>query len=442
MVLAQILFIFGLCAVVCLAIPKQTGTNPFTGKTFYVNPSYQSELNTSINSCSGPTCNSTVKNTLIKMQSVASAYWLDVMAKINGNTTKTAEGILADAASKKPVPLVVFIVYDLPNRDCHALASNGEICCYPNADGTCNYNQNGDCRQGLNIYETQYIDPIVKLFVKYQNIVPIVAIIEPDSLPNLATNMGDPHCGNSATQTAYKTGINYAVTQIAQNAPQVTMYVDAAHGGWLGWQNNMQAFVQIIQGLNIIQYIRGFSDNVANYQSIGVKCPSVDYCLNGQHQSDPCCYDPCHLLTQYNPANNEMNYVHEMTAGFQQATGWSPFWVTDTGRDGIANERSDCANWCNIRGAGIGLIPTANSGSSLIDAFYWLKTPGESDGCTQILPNGKQCARYDASCDSADSIGSRAGEPRAPEAGQWFDYQVKMLAANAHMTEEDEIDHF
>ena len=39
-----------------------------------------------------------------------------IQAKINGNTTTTAAGILADAASKTPPPLVTFIVYDLPNR--------------------------------------------------------------------------------------------------------------------------------------------------------------------------------------------------------------------------------------------------------------------------------------------------------------------------------------
>jgi hypothetical protein len=31
-----------------------------------------------------------------------------------------------------------------------------------------------------------------------------------------------------------------------------------------------------------------------------------------------------------------------------------------------------------------------------------------------------------------DSIGSRGGEPRAPEAGRWFDYEVQMLAQNAN----------
>merc|ERR1712083_5950 len=33
-----------------------------------------------------------------------------------------------------------------------------------------------------------------------------------------------------------------------------------------------------------------------------------------------------------------------------------------------------------------------------------------------------------------DSIGSNAGEPKCPEAGAWFDYAVKQLATNAHMS--------
>jgi len=420
-------------SLVLARAPQGTATNPFLGKTFYVNPSYQAELATSINSCFSPNCSATTKATLQRMTSVASAYWLDTMAKIDGTNTSTAQGILQDAARKNPVPLVVFIVYDLPNRDCHAKSSNGEICCTYNTDGTCNYDVGGDCSAGLQTYKTKYIDPLVQLFQQYQNTVPIVAIIEPDSLPNLATNQGDPHCGNSATNTAYTVGINYAVTQIGLNSPQVTMYVDAAHGGWLGWPNNLQDFVQIVSQLNIFKYIRGFSNNVANYQSIGIQCPNTNWCLNNQHPSDPCCYDPCRLLTQYNPANNEMNYVAEVASAFQ-SVGFTPYFVTDTGRDAVASERSDCANWCNIRGAGVGFTPRTTTGTNFIDAFYWLKTPGESDGCTQVLPNGNMCQRYDSMCGSADSIGSRPGEPRAPVAGNWFDYQIKMLASNANLT--------
>jgi len=109
----------------------------------------------------------------------------------------------------------------------------------------------------------------------------------------------------------------------------------------------------------------------------------------------------------------------------------SPYFIVDSGRNGVPNMRADCANWCNIRGAGIGHLPTTATDNAMIDAFFWLKTPGESDGCTQVLPTGQNCPRFDSMCASADSIGSRMDEPRAPQAGNWFDYQVKQLAVNA-----------
>jgi cellulose 1,4-beta-cellobiosidase len=244
--------------------------------------------------------------------------------------------------------------------------------------------------------------------------------------------MADPHCGNSATSTAYKVGIPYAINQLS-TLSNVAMYLDAAHGGWLGWSNNLNAFVQTVSSLGIISKLRGFSTNVANYQPLGIPCPSVGYCLNNQHPNDPCCYDPCRLASQYNPAVNEQNYVLELTQAFQSA-GIQAHFIVDSGRNGVPNMRSDCANWCNIRGAGVGLLPTTNTNSSVIDALYWLKTPGESDGCTQVLPSGSNCPRFDSFCGSVDSIGSQSGEPRAPQAGNWFDYQIKQLAANAHMS--------
>jgi len=404
------------------------GGNPFMGKTFYVNPSYQKELDSSIATATG-----NVKSTLQSMRNVPSAYWIDVMAKIKGTDTTTVEGILADASKKSPIPAVVFIVYDLPNRDCHAKASNGEICCYPNADGTCNYDQGGDCAAGIQKYKTQYIDPLVAVFKQYSQVT-IIAIIEPDSLPNLATNQADNHCGNSATQAAYKTGIPYAINSIAALS-NVHIYVDAAHGGWLGWQNNLQTFAQLFNSFGVNSKIRGFSTNVANYQPIGTQCPGVNWCMpNGGHTGDACCADPCRLEGSYNPCNNELNYVTSLAAAFSSSGGFQPHFVIDTGRNGVANMRADCANWCNIRGAGVGLIPTtATANNTIIDAYFWLKTPGESDGCTQMLPDGGSCARFDSFCGSQDSIGSQSGEPRAPIAGMWFDYQVKQLAANAHM---------
>lgn len=76
---------------------------------------------------------------------------------------------------------------------------------------------------------------------------------------------------------------------------------------------------------------------------------------------------------------------------------FDPKMIIDTGRNGQSDMRQDCSNWCNIRGAGVGHRPTTNTyDPSFIDAYLWLKTPGESDGCTQQLPTGGQCKRFDS----------------------------------------------
>jgi len=227
------------------------------------------------------------------MREVSSSYWIDVKAKLHGDSTDSLEGILKDAASKSPVPLVTLIVYDLPNRDCRAKASNGEICCVYNADRTCDYNtDNQACTAGLKEYETEYVDIYASIVAKYNGVVPMALIIEPDSLPNMASNMKDPHCFNSAT--AYKEGIKYAINTISTASPKASLYLDAAHGGWLGWSDNMNAFTKLVQDMDISSKIRGFATNVANYQPLGTMCPWTptaepdrnDYCLGGAHGSE------------------------------------------------------------------------------------------------------------------------------------------------------------
>jgi len=126
------------------------------------------------------------------MRDTASAYWIDVKAKLEGDGTESLQGILADAATKGD--MVTFIVYDLPNRDCNAHASNGEICCKYNADRTCDYSYSGSCQEGLDEYKHEYIDRYADIIAEYNGVVDMALIIEPDSLPNLATNLNNPSC--------------------------------------------------------------------------------------------------------------------------------------------------------------------------------------------------------------------------------------------------------
>merc|ERR1719330_87650 len=360
---------------------------------------------------------------------------------IKGSTTRTVQGILADAASKSPPELVVLIWYDFPNRDCAAAASAGEICCAYKPDGKCDWGNGGDCASGINEYTTEYVDPFVEVLVEFKGRVPVVIVFEPDSLPNFATNLGKPHCGALETRNAYQEGAKYALTELTAKT-DATVYIDAAHGGWIGWHNNMMKYMATLKELDLSwDKIRGFSTNVAGYQPLGEMCPwqpdpgqpyRNGYCLNGKHKDSRCCADPCKLLSQYDPADNELNFAQELHHAAKGELGMDAHIIIDTGRNGVPGPRNSCQHWCNIRGAGAGYASTADvPASSIMDAFFYLKTPGESDGCTRILPGEEACPRFDTGWGSSDSLGNRPDEPRAPEAGAWFDYQVQQLAENA-----------
>lgn len=242
--------------------------NPFLDRKWYINPVNQREYDLSILLSNGRT-----REMLARMRSVPSAYWIDVKAKVQGNSTRSVEGILADAAAKRPPELVVLIMYDLPNRDCNAQASNGEICCTRKSDGQCDYDTPSDCAAGLAEYRTQYVNPFVAALSAYWGRLPVVVVVEPDSLPNLATNIEKPHCGNRATQHAYRKGVQYAVQELTMKTDAV-VYLDAAHGGWLGWDRNLVAFLKLIKELELpLDKIRGFATNVGNYQPLGYLCP-------------------------------------------------------------------------------------------------------------------------------------------------------------------------
>lgn len=64
--------------------------------------------------------------------------------------------------------------------------------------------------------------------------------------------------------------------------------------------------------------------------------------------------------------------------------------IIDTSRNGIGTANGE---WCNAQGQALGPAPTTQTGHRLVDAFLWVKLPGESDG---------ECGR---------------GNPRA---GQWW----------------------
>ena len=147
------------------------------------------------------------------MADVGSFVWLDTKAKVALLLEYLRDIQAKNEAGADPPIIGAFVIYDLPDRDCAADASNGEFSIAE--DGVRNYQD--------------YILEIANITATAHN-VNIVYIIEPDSLANLVTNMGVPKCANAAS--AYKQCITYAIQRL--NLPNVAMYLDAGHAGWLG----------------------------------------------------------------------------------------------------------------------------------------------------------------------------------------------------------------
>jgi cellulose 1,4-beta-cellobiosidase len=51
----------------------------------------------------------------------------------------------------------------------------------------------------------------------------------------LVTNANLQTCKDSAE--GYRKGVAYALKSL--NLPNIAMYIDAGHGGWLGWNDNL-----------------------------------------------------------------------------------------------------------------------------------------------------------------------------------------------------------
>ena len=62
-------------------------------------------------------------------------------------------------------------------------------------------------------------------------------------------------------------------------------------------------------------------------------------------------------------------------------------YVIDTSRNGVGVSNGD---WCNVKGQALGELPTTNTGRELVDAYLWIKQPGESDGTCNGGPQAGQ----------------------------------------------------
>jgi len=90
--------------------------NPYAGASVYLSPYYASEVEKAVTMIS----DSALKAKAASVANIPTFIWLDVVAKV-----PTLETYLKEAEASKQ--LLQIVVYDLPDRDCAALASNGEF---------------------------------------------------------------------------------------------------------------------------------------------------------------------------------------------------------------------------------------------------------------------------------------------------------------------------
>lgn len=165
-----------------------------------------------------------------------------------------------------------------------------------------------------------------------------VIILEPDALPAMK-------CLPAAGQKERLELIRDAVGVL--KAEGAAVYIDAGHSGWL----RPEKVAPLLASAGIAN-ADGFSLNVSNFRGTAENIAygaKVSKLVGGKHM------------------------------------------IIDTSRNGKGSN----GEWCNPRGRALGETPTVRTRHSLVDAFLWIKLPGQSDGTCGGGPSaGKWWADY------------------------------------------------
>ncbi|PYC66861.1 cellobiohydrolase [Micromonospora arborensis] len=370
------------------------------------------------------------------------AVWLDRIARIEGEAGGMGLREHLDAALAQHADLIQLTLYDLPARDCGRRAPPGELSIEDSAR-----------------YRAEFIDPIVEILAapRYADL-RIVTFVEPNSLPNLVVNTGSrytatPACDEVQARGTYQQGIGYALARLGA-IPNVYAYLDISHHAEVGWPEDSGPLTALLfqaatAAGSTVTNVHGFVANTANYSVLREEYFRADDVINGQpvYQS---------RWVDWNPFIDEVPYAQHLRellagAGFSPEAGV----IVDTSRNGWGgparptgpvtasdvntyvdgsriDRRARVGNWCNQKGAGLGQRPAVEPEPG-IDAYVWVKPPGESDGASGSPNTGQP---YEPLCDPyyqpprGSSYGTGA-MPDAPPFGEWFPAHFRQLLANA-----------
>ncbi|KAF8752867.1 Glycosyl hydrolases family 6 [Rhizoctonia solani] len=358
--------------------PRQTDVNPFAGKTFYKSPHFRASVEAEITrlNADGKT---ELAAKAAKVAEVPVFIWISDTAAVS-----TISGYLKDAAaiqkSTGKKQIVQLVVYNLPDRDCSAKASDGEF----------HLDNAGEAR-----YEA-YIKAVASQLQRYPE-VSVAVSLEPDSIGNLVTNLSVPKCGNAAPAHKRLLGLAISLLQL----PNVSLYLDGAHAGWLGWPDNLAPTASVLAEIlnnakarNPKSTVRGLVTNVSNYNGLG---------------------------NQEQQGRDELKYINDL-APLLTAAGYPAHFLVVRPRS-IWKPGGGPRRWrlVQLQVRWFRTSPSATTPSSLIDAIVWVKPGGESDGTSDPAS-----PRYDTTCTSATSY------IPSPEAGNWHSAIFELLIEQAN----------
>lgn len=392
-------------------VGHERANNPYAGATFYVKPAYAHKVKETIRYAP-----SDLHRALNRLATMPTAIWLERIDAIHGQPDGASlrehldEALRQQARAKMGPTVVTVVLYDLPDRDCAAGASAGELRLE---------------EDGLRRYKEEFIDPIVSIVgqPEYRSL-RVVTILEPDSLPNLVTNL-ESHESCRVAAPAYREGITYAIRELSR-VPNAYIYLDIAHSGWMGWDNPAKAAViyrEVMREAGGEDLVQGFATNISNYTPL-------------EETIDPFLVpDAYRTLVEdfygWNRVIDEHTYAGKLREQFPEHGV-----VIDTSRNGWGSRKGDVprdgrhhrGNWCNVRDAGLGQPPQADPEPG-VDAYIWVKPPGESDGAGDPSVE-RPGVPYDWMCSPSGERPTDA-MPDAPAAGDWFIEALFGLIRNA-----------
>lgn len=288
-------------AAPALSIPTQNSGNPLASLKLFVNPNSDAKNWANSNRSTDP-YNATLMD---KVALGAESKWLgNWNSDIYGDVSNTAKNISESGA----VP--VFVVYNIPQRDCGGYSSGGTTSTQAYKDWT---------------------NSIASAIGNKKAVI----VLEPDALA-----LTD--CLSQQDKNARFNLIKEAVA--AYKAKGIMVYIDAGHPGWV----QVQEMASRLKNAGIDQ-ADGFALNTSNF-----------------------------IRTEDNLAYGD---------AISKLVG-NKHYVVDTSRNGQGSTAS--GEWCNPMSRGLGRLPTTNTGYALVDAFLWIKKPGESDGNCNGGPSAGQ----------------------------------------------------